>query len=117
MPAGGFKGHVATDGSLLGKAGCMKKWESEKHKGWGFPAEGFMGHVATDGSWLGKAGKWRARCWAVVQLDHDEEMVPLHGTYGSMERNLRSSAPSRGGAHGLLMPSQERDRTHQGACG
>ena len=28
MPAGGFKGHVATDGSLLGKAG---KW---KASGW-----------------------------------------------------------------------------------
>ena len=23
--------------------------------------------------------------WAVVQLDYDEEMEPLHGTYGLME--------------------------------
>ena len=28
----------------------MRKWESEKHKSWGWPAEGFKGHVATDGS-------------------------------------------------------------------
>ena len=26
MPAEGFKGHVATDGSLLGNAGCMVQW-------------------------------------------------------------------------------------------
>ena len=36
----------------------MKKWESEKHKGWGMPAEGSEGHVATDSSLFGKAGKW-----------------------------------------------------------
>ena len=36
---------------------------------------------------LGKstAGKWRACGWAVVQLDHGEEMGPLCGMYGSME--------------------------------
>ena len=33
--------------------------------------------VATDGSLLGSAGKWRACGWAVVQLDHDEEMGAL----------------------------------------
>ena len=66
----------------------MKKWESERHKNWGSPAEGFMGHVATEGSLLGRAGKWRACDWAVVQLDHDEEMGPLHGMYGSMEAEL-----------------------------
>ena len=47
--------------------------------------EGFRGHVATDGSLLGSAGKWRACGWAVVQLDYDEEMGPLHGMYGSMK--------------------------------
>ena len=41
--------------------------------------------MATDGSLLGTAGKWRACGWAVVQLDYDEEMWPLHGMYGSME--------------------------------
>ena len=49
------------------------------------PAEGFKCHVATDGSLQGKAGKWRACGWAVVQLDCDEEMGPLHGMCGSME--------------------------------
>ena len=39
------------------------------------PAEGFKGHVAIDGSMLGNSGKWGARGWAVVQLDHDEEIV------------------------------------------
>ena len=58
----------------------MKKWESEKHTSWGMQAEGFKAHVATDGSLLGTAGKWRACSWAVVQLDHDEEMEPLRGT-------------------------------------
>ena len=52
------------------------------------PAEGFKGHVATDCSLLGNAGKWRACGWAAVQLDYDEEMVPLRGMYGSMEAEL-----------------------------
>ena len=63
----------------------MRKWESEKHTCWSMPAEGFKDHVATDGSLLGNAGKWRACGWAVVQLDHDEEMGPVLGMYGSME--------------------------------
>ena len=37
---------------------------------------------------LGAAGKWRARGWAVVQLDYDEEMGSLHGLYGSTEAEL-----------------------------
>ena len=55
----------------------MTKWESEKPKSWGMPAEGFKGHFA--------AGKWGTCGWAVVQLDHDEEMGPLHGMHDSME--------------------------------
>ena len=39
--------------------------------------------MATDGSLLGMTGEWGA--WAVVQLDYDEEMWPLHGMYGSVE--------------------------------
>ena len=62
-----------------------EKWESEKHKSWCMPAEGFTGHVATDDSLLGNAGKWGACGWAVVQLDYDQEMGPLHGMYDSME--------------------------------
>ena len=60
----------------------MKKWESEKHKSWGIAAEGFMGHVATNGSLLGRADKCGACGWAVVQLNYDEEMLPLHGIHG-----------------------------------
>ena len=63
----------------------MIKCESEKQKSWRIPAEGFKGHVATDGYLLGTAGKWSACGWAVVQLDNDEEMGPLHGLYDSME--------------------------------
>ena len=63
----------------------VTKWESEKHKSWCMSVEGFKGHVATDGSLLNTAGKWGACGWAVVQLDYDEEMGPLHGMYGSME--------------------------------
>ena len=66
----------------------MKMWESEKHKSWSMPAEGFMDQVATDGSWLGRAAKWGACVWAVVQLDYDEEMGPLHGMCGSMGAEL-----------------------------
>ena len=80
----------------------VTKWESEKHKSSGMPAKGFKGHVATDGSLLGNAGKWRACDWAVVQLDYDEEMGPLHGMYGSMD--------------GLPLPAHKSDWTHQGAC-
>ena len=81
----------------------MQKWESEKHKSWDLPAEGFKGHVATDCSLLGMAGKWGACGWSAVQLDYDEELVPLHGTYG-------------GGADRFLLPFQESDWTHQGGC-
>ena len=63
----------------------MIKWESEEHKSWSMSAEGFKGHVATDGSLLGNADKWRGCGWAVVQLDYDGEMGPLHGMYGAME--------------------------------
>ena len=80
--------------------------------------------MAIDGSLLVKTRKWRACCWAVVQLDYDEEMEPLYGMYGSMEAEYevqrtikRAEHHQEGGADGLLMPSQESDRTHQGACG
>ena len=66
----------------------VTEWESEKHKKWSMPAEGFEGHVATDGSLLGKTGKWEARDCALLQLDYDGEMGPLHGMYGSLEAEL-----------------------------
>ena len=41
--------------------------------------KGFRCHVATGGSLIGKTGRWEAYGWAVVQLDYDEEIAPLHG--------------------------------------
>ena len=35
-----------------------------------------------------RAGQWGACWWAVVQLDYDEEMGPLHGMYGSVEADI-----------------------------
>ena len=57
----------------------MNKWESEKHKSWGMPMSPLTALL------LGTAGKWRACGWSVVQLDYDEELVPLHGMQGSTE--------------------------------
>ena len=45
------------------------------------PVEGFGDPVGTDGSLLVVAGRWGACGWSVVQLDHDEEMAPMHGMY------------------------------------
>ena len=63
------------------------------------PAEGLKFHVATDGSLLG-AEKWEACCWP-VRLDCDEELVPLHGMYGSMEEELEVQRTIKDGADGI----------------
>ena len=60
------------------------------------PAEGFKGHVATGGSLLRNDAMWGACGWAVVQKDHDEEMGPLLGMYGSVEAEFEVLTPSRG---------------------
>ena len=52
------------------------------------PAEGFRNHVATDGSLLGVWGKWSACGWSAVQFDHDEELGPMHGMYGTLDAEL-----------------------------
>ena len=65
-----------------------RKWESAKHKSWGFPAEGFRDHVTIGGSLLGVSGRWNACGWSVVQLDHDEEMGPMHGMYRTLDAEL-----------------------------
>ena len=66
---------------------------------------------------LGKVGKWRACGWAVVQLDYDEEMGPLHGMYVSMEAELEvQRAIKTAELTAFSMPSQESDWTHQGVC-
>ena len=61
---------------------------SEKHKSWSFPVEGFRDHVTTDCSLLGVSGKWSACGRSVVQLNHDEEMGPMHGMYGTLGAKL-----------------------------
>ena len=34
---------------------------------------------------MGSPGRWCACGWSVVQLDHDEEMGPQHGMYGTLD--------------------------------
>ena len=46
-----------------------QRWESSAHKTWGLPARGLQ--VACG--------------WSVVQLDHDEELGPMHWMYGTLE--------------------------------
>ena len=69
------------------------------------PAEGLKGHVATDGPLLGTAGKWGACGWAVVQLDYDEELEPVHGMYGSLEAEDE-----------VQRTIKRAELDHQGAC-
>ena len=96
----------------------LLSWESEKHKSWCIPTEGSKGHVVTDGSLLGTAGKWSACGWAVVQLDHDEQMGPLLGMCGSMDaENEVQCTIKEGGVDSFLVPSQTSMWTHQGSCG
>ena len=52
------------------------------------PAGGVRNHVPIDGFLLGVSGKWGACGWSVVQLDHDHEMGPMHGMYGTLDAEL-----------------------------
>ena len=65
---------------------------SSQHEKIGVGKAQELGHASRrlqgPGSLLENAGKWRASGWAVVQLDYDEEVGPLHGMYGSMEGEL-----------------------------
>ena len=40
------------------------------------------------GSLLGVSRWWSACGWSVVQLDHDEEMGPMHGMHGTWDAEL-----------------------------
>ena len=96
----------------------MKMWEIVKLQSLSFQVEGFRGHVAADVSLLGKSGKWRACGWAVVQLDYDEEMGAIvWDVWFNGGRTWDSAHHQEGRANRISMPSQEMDRTHQGACG
>ena len=60
------------------------------------PVEGFRNAVATDGSLFGVSGRWGASVWSVVQPDHDEDMGPMHGMYGTLDPDLELQRTSRG---------------------
>ena len=66
----------------------VRRWESEQHKNWSMPAGGFRNLVATGGFLLGVSGKWSACGWSVVQLDHDQEVGPMHGMCGTLDAEL-----------------------------
>ena len=59
------------------------------------PVEGFRGHVATDGSLWEISGRWSACGWSVVQRDHDEEMRPKRGMYGTLDAYLEAQRTSK----------------------
>ena len=82
------------------------------------PAEEFKGHVATDGTLQGSAGKWRACGWSVVQLDHDEELGPLHGMHGSMKAELEVQRTIKRAelTAFFFLPPQKSDWAHQSVC-
>ena len=50
--------------------------------------QGFRDHVATDGSTDGSSMKVVACAWSVVQLDHDEQLEPMRGMYGTLDAVL-----------------------------
>ena len=54
----------------------------------GMPVECFRKHVATDGSLLEVSGRWSACGWSVVKLDHDDDMIPMLGMYGTLDAEL-----------------------------
>ena len=94
----------------------MRKWESDKHKGWGIPAGRFREHVATDGSLLGVSGKWGACGRSVVPLDHHEEMGPMHGMYGTLEAELEVQRTiKRGQLTAHSVSPQESCRPYDGS--
>ena len=47
-------------------------------------ARGFKGHVATRRQKL----EWGACGWSMVQVDYDEELVPLHAILGTMDAEI-----------------------------
>ena len=66
----------------------VRKWKSEKHRSWSMPVEAFRNLFITGGSLLGVSGRWSASGWSVVQLDHHEEMEPMHGMTGILDAEL-----------------------------
>ena len=55
--------------------------------------------------------------WSVVQLDHDEEIEPMHGMYGTMDAELEAQRAIKRAeqTNGLLVSLQESSRSYDGA--
>ena len=112
----GITSHPLGEGHRKKSHLTVRDWESEKHKRWDISVEGFGNHVATDGSLLGVSGKWSACGWSVVQLDHDEEMGPMHGMYGTLDAELGVQRTiKRAELPAFLVSPQESYRAHDGA--
>ena len=56
-----------------------EQWESERYTRWSLPAEDLRDHIAIDGSRKRIPGRHGVCGWSVVQLDHGEELEPVHG--------------------------------------
>ena len=84
----GITAHSLSESNWKRNHVSLQKWESEKHNIWKMSAERFRDHVANDGSSLGVSGSRRACGRSVVQLDHDEEMRPMCGMYGTLDAEL-----------------------------
>ena len=52
------------------------------------PVVGFRNIVTTDESLFGVPGTWSACEWSVVQLDHDEDIGPMHGMSGTLHADI-----------------------------
>ena len=84
----GITSHHPNDGRWERSHLNVRRWESEKHRSWCIPVAGIRKPVATDCFLLGVPGKCDACGWSVVQLDHDEEMGPMHGMFGTLDAEL-----------------------------
>ena len=53
-----------------------------------------------------------------MQLDHDEEMGPMHGMYGTVDADLEVQRTIRRAERTVfLVPLQKDGLSHRGSCG
>ena len=74
---------------------------------------GFRDHGATDGSLEFRAGGCGS---SVVQLDHDEEMGPLHGMYGTLDVELKVQRTIQRAEFTAFLSPQESYFSYRGPC-
>ena len=84
----GVTSHLVSEGHWKKSHLTVWRWESEKHISGSIPVDGFRNHVAADGSPLGVSSRWGACGWSVVQVEHDEELRPMHGMYGTLDADV-----------------------------